>query len=663
VSLAGGLVVVVTTQVRVLRTPVRDLLRRVPARSRRWRRSLVDLLVLLVAAAAVAQAVLVGREAEGVALLAPALIVLALALVAAWAVPPLAAALTLRALHAGRLAVALVAASLARRTGSHRVFALVAVAVALVTTGFVGWDTDTRSAQQRAALETGADRVLTVEAPDTAQLLAAVRAADPTGTGAMAAVYLSGRTDPDVLAVDSTRLGVVAGWRPEYGGGVDEVAATLRPSAPEPIVITGDQLVIEAAATGGAGEVDGAGGAGEEVRLRALLRTRDTGEPVEAIVGPVAEAVDSYPVPVPACAAAGCRLVGFELLDPVPGAQVDLYQLAGADGATVGAPVLADPTRWRTGLRPLDLCPAVAAAGGGGLRLRVPPPPFTTTLAEDPNFAWGGCWVFPVETPVPLPVLAAGWRAELDGEARLAPLPGREVPVQVAGTASLVPSVGRTTDTVVVDLEYAERLVPFAALRGRVAQVWLSPDAPPSIVDDLRAAGVTPVEEASLATELARLRQEGNAVGVRFRTLLALVGLLLAAGAVLVHSAQEGTGRAAELAALRVQGVPARVVRAVGYGGAAAVAAAAAVAGIVAGLAGAVVARILHPGFVDGWADLPTAPPHPFPVGVAVAVAALVLGTAALTSAVALVRRAVAVTRPAGGSGPAGTPRRTGQVA
>jgi hypothetical protein len=626
---AGGLVAVVTTQLRTLRTPVRDLIRRVPARAGRWQRSLVDLVLVVLAAAAVGQALTVGRDAAGLALLAPGLAVLAIALVAAWAVPPLVAWLAARALRGGRLAVALVAVSMARRSGTNRLFALVGVAVALLITGLVGWDTAARTQWQRAALETGAERVVTVSSVDAGRLLAAVRAADPTGTQAMAVVNRPQILDsPPVLAVDSTRLPVVAGWREEYGGGLDQVAAALRPPAPEPVLVAADRLLVEAT---------GSDPGGAPVRLRVLLRRVDTGEPVEAVLGPLSETPDAHPADLPGCAA-GCRLVGFELLGPelpdgsraalLTGAQVELLRLSDGDGAELAPGLLAQPSRWRPALGPRNLGPAITT-GEDGLLLTVP------ELPPEPELGRDG-WVFVVDAPAPVPVVTAGWRPDPVGETRLAPLPGAAVPVEVVGTAALLPWVGEYG--AVVDLEYAARLVPFE-VPGGTPQVWLSASASPSIVDDLRAAGLVPLREESLPANLDRLSAEGSAVGVRFQAVVALVGLVLAAGAVAVLSAQERAGRAAELAALRAQGVAAAVVRAVGYGGVAVMTGAAVLVGLVAGLVGAAIARLLHPGFIDGWSVLPTAPPHPLPVAAGLAAAVLVLGAAATAAAVGLIRR------------------------
>ncbi|GAA5013972.1 hypothetical protein [Actinopolymorpha pittospori] len=640
-TLAGGLVAVVSAQVGTLFTPARDLLRRIPVRRTRWRRSLVDLVLIALAVYGVVQALVVGRSVEGLPLLAPGLAALAIALVTAWAVPPVANWLLLHARHAGRPAMALIAALTARRPETHRLFALVTVAIALVTTAFVGWDTTSRSQWDRAALEVGADRVLTVDADDPAQLLAAVRSADPSGTNAMAVVDQPSRAgDPSVLAMDTSRLGVVTGWRKEYGGDVAQVAAALSPVAPRPVTLTTDRLVVDASGTDPAGA---------PVHLRIRLRTVKDGTPVDAVVGPLTGTRHQYTADVDACAG-GCRLVGVQALGgkdadaasgdageaealgyvpPTAGSRVELYPSAGADRSSLPAALLSEPTRWRPGLGPRDLGPAIAA-GRGSLRLTLPQIPEGVSLNRND-------WAFVADTPVRLPALIAGWSPDPTDETRLVPLPGAAVPAQIVRSASLIPRHGSMGT--IVDLSYAERLVPFS-LSGGQPQVWLAADAPSSIVSDLRAHGVAPVREESLSDRLDELRAEGSAVGERFQAAVALVGLLLAAGAVLIDAARERPGRAVELAALRTQGVDAKVVRAVGYGGLGALVGTAALVGLAAGIGGAAIDRILYPGFVDGWSVLPTADASVVPVLAAAVAAIALLGTVVVASGSALVRQA-----------------------
>lgn len=636
-ALAGGFVAVVATQLGTLVTPVRDLLRRTPGRRGRWRRSVVDLVLILLAAYGVGQTLLVTRQVRGLPLLAPGLAALALALVAAWAVPPLASRLARRSHEAGRLSLGLTAALLARRPETHRLFALVTVAVALVTTGFVGVHTAERTQWQRAALEVGADRVLVVDAEDPAQLLAAVRAVDPDGTRAMAVVDQPGGTnDEPRLAVDTTRLGVVVGWREEYGGDVEDIAKALRPEEPRPVVVESDRLALQAAAT----EPNGA-----PVYLRIRLRTLRTGEPVDAVVGPLAERRASHTASIPACAD-GCRLVGVQVLgalrpDPVggnpataasvghappePGTRVELYAATGRNrGSSIPADVLTEPTRWRPALGPRDVGPSVTAEGDG-LRITVSPTPEVPLERSD--------WAFVVDTPVMLPVLTAGWRPDPVGELRVPPLPGAAVPAEVVRTARLVPRHEKVGT--IADLTYAERLVPFSLPGAGTPQVWLSPNAPASIVDELREVGISTLRVESLAERLDHLRAEGTAVGGRLQAVVALVGLLLAAGAVLVDAERERPTRGAELAALRAQGVPARMIRAIGYGGPAALVGTATVVGLVGGLVGAAIARVSYPGFVDGWTVLPTASAGPIPVLLAALVSAAALGAVVVAAGAA----------------------------
>lgn len=639
-AVAGGLVAVVIAQLGTLLTPVRDLLRRIPVRRGGWRRSMVDLMLVGLAAYGVVQALVLQQDIEGLPLLAPALAALAIALVAAWAVSPLAARLALRARHSGRLAVALIAGLIARRPDTHRLFALAVVAVALVTTGFVSWDTTAQTQSQRAMLEGGADRVITVDAADPAQLLAGVRAADPSGTAAMAVIdqpELS--SDPPMLAMDTTRLSVIAGWRREYGGDVGQVAAALRPEPPHPVVVRTGRLELRAAGTSPAGT---------PVHLRIRLRTQLTGEPVDAIIGPLTTSRDTYAAAVPACAD-GCRLVGVQVLgnkqrraiatypadpeavgyrSPQAGTRVELYPGGDSDAAGLPAALLSAPVRWRPAVGPLDLGPAISA-GDDGIRITELPTPDDVLLNQSD-------WAFVADTPAPLPVVAAGWQPDPAEEARLAPLPGAAVPLDVVGTASLVPRYGATG--VLADLEYAERLVPFA-IDGGTPQVWLSADAPASILADLQKAGLTPLREDKLSDRIDWLRSEGSAVGVRFQAVVALIGLLLTAGAVLTNAARERPGRAAELGALRTQGLRAPIVATVGYLGLGGMLAAAAVVGLLAGLVGAGIARVLYPGFVDGWSVLATAPPRAYPVGVAAAAAVVVFGAVVIATGAALVRR------------------------
>ncbi|HZC26702.1 MAG TPA: hypothetical protein VE287_06745, partial [Actinopolymorphaceae bacterium] len=474
-----------------------------------------------------------------------------------------------------------------------------------------------------------------------AQLQAAVRSVDPSGTKAMAVVDQPGLGgEPSILAVDSTRLSVVAGWRKEYGGDVDKVAAALRPAAPRPVTVASERLHITAAAFDPEGTA---------MQLRIRLRSLRTAKPVEAIVGPLPAKPQPFDVSIAGCRA-GCRLIGVQVLGPKrhdspsgveaspagvgyaaasDGAYVDLFRTSGSDKSTIPAALLADPTRWRPGLGPRDLGPIITTGKG---RLRIAASQVSQDIPLDRSD-----WAFVADSPSPLPALVAGWRPEPTDEMRLVPLPGAAVPSQVVRTASLIPRHGKLG--ALVDLTYADRAVPFPLVGSGVSEVWLSDSAPASIVSDLQKAGLTPLRQESLSHRLTQLRAEGSAVGERFQAAVALVGLLLAAGAVVVDATRERPIRAAELAALRAQGVHGKVVKAVGYGGLGAVVGTATIIGLAAGLAGAAIDRTLYPGFVDGWSVLPTVAQRAYPVIAAAVLAAAVLGAAVVAAGAALIRQ------------------------
>src|SRR6266545_2570831 len=210
-AVLGALVAGLMAERRTLHARVTDLMRRVPARRARWTADVVDLVVVAAALAGLYQVRSAG--AGGLALLAPGLLAVAVALLATRLLMPVAAGIGHRALTAGRLGTGLTGVYLARRPGLHRVAALLAVAVALLGTALLGWGGADRAAGDRAAQELGADRVLTVQAHSRAHLLAAVRAADPAGHGAMAVVQASANTaGRGALLVDTTRLAAVARW-------------------------------------------------------------------------------------------------------------------------------------------------------------------------------------------------------------------------------------------------------------------------------------------------------------------------------------------------------------------------------------------------------------------------------------------------------------------
>ncbi|WP_344131683.1 FtsX-like permease family protein, partial [Luedemannella flava] len=250
VAAFGALASAVIAESRALGSSVTGLLRRVPARRTGWRADVIDLLVAVLAFAGVYQgwSESGGERVTALPLLAPGLMALAIGLIVARLLPIASARAGRSALRSGRPAFALAALHLARRPGTHRVLAMLVVAVCVLATAGLTWFSSHTAWQSRAAQELGAHTVLTVTADSATHLLNATHEADPDGSYTMAVARGSGSVvGGRVLAVDSDRLARVALWSDEYGAPPRaDVAAALKPAAPPVITLTNGRLTLTA---------------------------------------------------------------------------------------------------------------------------------------------------------------------------------------------------------------------------------------------------------------------------------------------------------------------------------------------------------------------------------------------------------------------------------
>jgi putative ABC transport system permease protein len=630
----GALISAVLAESRALRAPVASLLRRVPERRTGGRTGgIVDIIVVALAAAGVYQGYSEGGDGDPsvLTLLAPGLVALAIGLLAARALPWLAARVGAGALRAGRVGPALGALHIARRPGAHRVFAVVSVAVSVLATALIFGYTATTAWSDRAVQELGSQRVDSVTTPNSTTLLAAVRQADPGGRHAMAVARSAGARPVDrVLAVDTTRLAAVADLGPSFDSGeVERLTGLLRPPAPAPVFVHDGPVTVEASPAGRpADDPAVAPGADPAVGLRLHLVGPD-GAAHTVDVGPVSGPRRAYRATVAGCPGrAGCRLAALELLTEGP-VTVDVFRVAQAGGDVVAPAVLGDVTRWRPRLGPVGVGNVIAARDGH-LAISRHTGPLPPGQRSDPR-------VFLADVPTPLPVLLAGSRPQPDraGDDRFRILGAESLPYTVIGQTRLLP---RLDEGALVDLEYAQRSVA-ATVEVANFEVWLSDDAPPGIVDRLRAAGLEVIDETDMAAVTRRLSGQGPGVALRFQVFAALVVLLLAAGIVAVMASVERRPRAAELRALRTQGLRNRSARLAGYGGTLVVVTGALLTGLLAAVVAEAVVAARTPVFSDGWHLLPLhVGAQPVPMLAVAAVATLVLGTTALVGSNRLVR-------------------------
>jgi putative ABC transport system permease protein len=470
---------------------------------------------------------------------------------------------------------------MSRQAGLDRVFALLAVAVAMLVTASGAAAADRAAHTARAEAELGAARVLTVRAPNWTVLRHAVAVADPAGRYAMAAV-VDLRSSPPVVAVDSARLAAVGAWRPEFG------PRPVPPRVTEPVPpITGRALVLR---------VGNARGVPADVDL--ILQNETTGAEVEVNFGPVPPGEQTVTRPLTGCAE-GCRLARWQLPSPlgpdgVPIAEpVTLHSLAqrGPDTELFGAARFADTAGWRTVTADLGL---ELAGGAGGL----------TVAAGQGAGKPGGERLFAVDTPLPLPLLQAGpvpvlWRF---GDPTLSLGAAGQVPAQITASAPTLPVLGAAG--VLTDFDALRRIAAEYGAPG-VTQVWLTADAPATVVDRLTSAGLVVLAEETAAARAERTAGRGTAPAGPFALYCAILALCTAAAATAVAaSVDRGPQRAAAIA-LRVQGLPAATAAATRYLGPFVLAG----AGVLGGVLAALVARRVTGDpvsyFEDGWRLLP----------------------------------------------------------
>jgi putative ABC transport system permease protein len=531
IAALAALLAAVLAQRRQLLRPVATLLRRNPVVADGPRALATEAVVVLLAVVAVVQLVISGGTLTGVGLLAPAFLVLAVAVVAARLSLPLVTRWATRALDRGNVGVALAGLQLSRRPGAQRLFALLVATVAVVGYAACAVDVADGGRQVQAGVGVGAARVLDVNATFRSQLLSAVRAVDPQGRYAMAVVHLpsSAHNESPALAVDSTRLAAVASW-PSGGPSAGEIATRLRPAAPDPTVFAGQDVTVDATASG----LDPDKGMRLDLAVSSTAGLGDT----LIQLGTIHPGRFTYQERVPVCAK-GCRLNGIEIEAGATAtgitAEVVINSLRTVNPPAVAAPPaqLADPARWRMSRY------GQIAAGPDGLRI---------TLNGAGGLP-GGAWVTPIDAPYPLPVAYAG-PAPIAGS--ITGAGGGPLPVTTVGRLAAIPELGdRAT---LVDLEWADRLATDAG-QALQPQVWLNAHAPADIVDRLAEQGVTVVSDTRSDQVRQQLEQQGPALSLWFYLLAAALAVLLGAGALVLAAAVDRARRVEDLSALRGQGL------------------------------------------------------------------------------------------------------------
>jgi hypothetical protein len=437
------------------------------------------------------------------------------------------------------------------------VVALAVIAVVAAGAASFGWMSAYGARHDRAVMDLGADRVLTVASLPASQLMADVRAADPTGRYAMAAVSIAGGTaNPPVVAIDSDRLGAIdpAGVHGAASG--DRTATLIRPKRSVPTTITGTALQLNASATGDLMS---------PTFIIALLDMPD-GVTRGTAFGPLRAGEHVYASA--ASCAAGCTLRGFTVTADGHGAgralaqrdEIVMRELRqnSPDLTVLSTASFGDATRWRLESGPT---PVRATVGESDIGLAV-------MVAVSAGFSGGA--TISLDDGISVPAVTGPE----------SPRPGIIASaVAVRPIRMAMPEPGVPAGGVLVDLDAVLRDAGDAMIGG-TSEVWLAADAPQSVVAALQREGLTVVRDVTVGSVANAYGQLPAIAIVRFQLLAGMVAVWCAAfliGAVV--RAHRGTRT---------------VIRGLGLSGTA----------WLVGLGGAIVARHAGPDparFADGW--------------------------------------------------------------
>jgi putative ABC transport system permease protein len=612
---------------------------------------LLDVVLLLVAVAALANLRATGTRPSGdgydvLATLAPGLAVLAAALVVGRSLPAAAGWLVRLTGRSTGVATWVGARQVARRGGpALRVVIALAAAFGLVAFAVTVRQDMAHNRHDRAFTQIGAAEQLKVSVPRDAVGPERVAEADPSGQAAMAVLRYPA-TMRDAPAVRATLLGVqpdrypaVGFWRDDFAG--QSLAATMAALASSPVAPLdlgrADQLEVAVGAT--AVRADG------PVRLVALVQ--GASRAVRVDLGRL-EAGGVRPLRGRLDPAGGPWRLQRLWIQREPGVtSVVSVALtfdsvrAGQGGAWRLVDGFDDPARWYSlndnAYEPGDSLTATTAVDGAALSVAIDAPSSGVTLGI------GHASVPEALPAVVTPGFLRAVSAEVGRVVRVrGPAPG-DLLVKVTGVASVLPGTIGSNAAAFVNgdwlLVHAQRN-PID--RPQTSEIWTVGGARGQAVTERLGAGGVRVETRAAAADIEdSLAKQAPSLALLLLLVGAAAGAALATGGVMLHLYLTGRRRAFELAVLEVFGArrrdlwgPVAVEQGalVGYGV------------LCGGVVGLVVALVALPA-IPQFADRPSLPPPIYTpdwvaLGLALGLAVLLVGLGLAAVVAALVRQA-----------------------
>jgi len=596
-ALLVGVLTVLVAARGPLREPIPSLLRRVPPRRGALAVGLVDAVVVTVAAAGVVT-IVTGSVSGPVVLATPALLALAVGLVLAMLLVPVAARLGHVALRRGHVAAGVTALQVARRPGVRRVVAIVTVASALLVFATDAYLAGQRNRAERASLETGAQVVLSTDSKDPRQLRELLKRLDPGSTWVAPVAHLQpGSSDavatmavvPRAMARVALPIGAGSGPTVDWPSVLASDLSSAELSGRRVAVQVSD-VRIQRVLTG----LDPTPSAPDLLPLRLELQDADGGSlsvPLGAVpFRPAGTTTLTAAVP---CAPRSCTLVGISI-DRAP----DETRLLAGDVtvARVAAP----------GAPPVELGRLTWSSYGTPYsldRLSVGSPGFsfvTTSKAEPAvariRFASSGGIVTASTTPAPLPVVVApATRGATPEVTSVSGFVGTAVTVAEQGRVRVVP--GGVTNVALVDYDALAARASRLYASGSLDVLVADPARVGEVTSALARSGISVRERTDRAEVLDAFDRSASAWSLRLALVVGVIALLMGALVLVLVGVTSWRSRSRDLAALRLAGVGGSTLRRVGVAEQVAVIVVAVVVGSACGVAGARLALRLVPFF------------------------------------------------------------------
>jgi hypothetical protein len=487
--------------------------------------------------------VLNGSHPNPIALLAPGLIAVGVAVPGVRLLPLACSFVVRRTRYSSRVATGMAVRQVIRRPAVLRQVLILTVAVALASFAVIGWSVAGTNRSLRADFDVGAAKVVRVTFPASVNLLTAVRRADPSGRYAMAAMETK-QYNQDLLAVDPTRLAKVAYW--PAGISKTSLAAIVRWLQPK----LQPALILTGTATRMTVNLSSAVNPPPDLQFTML---DSSGNAQVADFGYLSSGTHTYTASLPSACVGGCYVTS---LSPIwyPG------------------PVTSASVKYSLSLSGLQV---ERGSKWGAVSKRVYQPSYWTSNSGDAKLSGGGnALTIGLYNSASQDIAPAVMPGQLPGQLRavstvdsqptdpthnsIQDFDGTSLDVNTSPQVVALPNLGSLGSLISLPIAMrADRGTPV----DTTYSVWLAPGAPKRVMRSLISQGVHVVSVETPAATLKKFNDGGLGLAYRFFVFAAGAAAALAVATTILTFFLNARRRAFELAVLRALGIPTKILQ------------------------------------------------------------------------------------------------------